>query len=121
MRNARITWACAAVLYAGLIFYFSSMPSLPIEQAGAEPFPFFDKIMHFLEYMVFGLLILQASKPSSKRWLLACLAAGALYGALDEVHQSFVPNRDSEFLDFVADSLGVASSLVIFKIKSMRC
>jgi VanZ family protein len=33
-------------------------------------------------------------------------ALAALYGASDEVHQSFVPLRQAEALDVVADTIG---------------
>ena len=36
------------------------------------------------------------------------MALASLYGATDEFHQSFVPGRDSDVLDWVADTLGAA-------------
>ncbi len=38
-------------------------------------------------------------------WIYAALWA-TLYGALDEVHQYFVPNRYADFFDLVADAIG---------------
>jgi VanZ family protein len=38
-----------------------------------------------------------------------------LYGASDEFHQYFVPNRSSEVQDWVADVLGIILALIIIK------
>jgi VanZ family protein len=46
--------------------------------------------------------------------LLSALIA-AIYGALDEYHQYFVPNRSSEFLDWVADLIGVIIAVFLLR------
>jgi VanZ family protein len=59
-----------------------------------------DKVAHFIAYAVLALAI--SLWPGEKRWkarplgtaLLIVLLA-SLYGAVDEVHQSFVPGRDA--------------------------
>lgn len=38
-------------------------------------------------------------------WIYASMWA-TLYGALDEIHQYFVPNRYADFFDLVADAIG---------------
>ncbi|MBK9547475.1 MAG: VanZ family protein [Dehalococcoidia bacterium] len=38
--------------------------------------------------------------------VLAAWAASVLYGMSDELHQSFVPNRDSNWLDVGFDAVG---------------
>ena len=46
--------------------------------------------------------------PPSRAWVhVALIVAGALYGATDEWHQSFVPGRDASVLDWLADLCGV--------------
>jgi VanZ family protein len=40
----------------------------------------------------------------------------ALYGISDELHQSFVPNRDCEFWDWAADFAGVILAVVLIKL-----
>jgi VanZ family protein len=37
------------------------------------------------------------------------------YGFSDEFHQYFVPNRDANFYDWIADVVGVVLTLVIIK------
>jgi VanZ family protein len=97
-----------AILYATLIFILSASPSI-------SPPPGFvleDKIYHFIEYGIFSLLLFLAFYNSRKEFLrrnvflLSCIV-GMTYGLSDEIHQSLVPGRSCEFLDFVADCLGI--------------
>lgn len=99
-------------LYAAFIFYLSSQSVLPVtlptlvEQLG-------DKLHHMLAYGLFGLLWFRAFRYCGGRWaasraaMLAILAC-FLYGATDEVHQAFVPLRDSDPWDVVADTAGAS-------------
>jgi len=97
-----------AILYAALIFILSANPSI-------SPPPGFvleDKIYHFIEYGIFSFLLFLAFYHSRREFLkknvfLLCCIIGMTYGLSDEIHQSFVPGRSCEFLDFVADCLGI--------------
>ena len=101
------------VLYAGLIFYLSSQ-SHPDEQL-----PSFllkdvsDKVLHAVEYAVLGGLCYRAFRwgvngPVASYALLFAIVTGSLYGMTDEVHQFFVPFRESSWLDWLADTAGAA-------------
>lgn len=96
-----------AYLYMGLIFYLSSQsrPAVPAIILR------WDKITHFFEYAVLGLLLIRAlNKEYPKRNFLAlkliALAAAAVYGASDEFHQRFIPGRNSCLADWTVDSAG---------------
>jgi VanZ family protein len=95
--------------YAAVIFALSSqsrpLPFLPDE------FLLHDKLLHALEYAVLGALLVPSLRLAGLRPRAAFVVAvllGSLYGATDEIHQSFVPGRDAAVLDWVADTLGVA-------------
>jgi VanZ family protein len=89
-------------LYCSFIFFLSHQPTLPVPQTIEHQ----DKVFHFLAYFILGVLA-AFSLPSTLRfrWLWAALIA-SVYGISDEFHQSFVPGRETEFLDWLADTLG---------------
>ncbi len=110
MRRAStaLAWALA-VAWAGLLFWESSQPN---------PFPFVprsilshDKLLHAGAYFVLGALLLAAiarTRWAARAIVLAALVATA-YGATDEWHQSYVPNRDADPFDLAADGVGAVA------------
>ena len=100
------------LVWAGLIFFLSSL-SNPPGQTGAE-WP--SNVAHTTEYAVLAFLLVRYLRVAwpARGAALACLAAWLLavaYGASDEFHQSFVPNRDASPFDWGFDSLGAALGL----------
>ncbi len=101
-------------LYAGLIFYLSSLSG---SQIHLPPVANADKFAHLCEYGVFGALLVRAFAAGGSglpvpqavgaAWIVA-----TLYGAGDEFHQFFVPTRACELGDLIADSIGGLSGAV---------
>lgn len=129
MRKDRIRFVIyniPAFLYAALIFYVSGLPNVSPPDLGVS---WDDKIYHFGEYFVFSILINIALRYySNKRirtylYLIAALIS-IVFAVTDEVHQYFVPGRETAFLDFLADSLGtIAGQLFLwlyFKLRSRQ-
>lgn len=97
-------------LYAGLIFFGSSI-SNPPEAISSLLKDISDKVLHFSEYALFGALIYRAARHGAGPWMaqhavLAAMAGAALYGVSDETHQLFVPFRQADMLDVLADTMG---------------
>ncbi|HTT70999.1 MAG TPA: VanZ family protein [Anaeromyxobacteraceae bacterium] len=119
---AALAWL-AVLLYMGFIFYLS---------AQSDPLPIltkhvWDKLLHSIEYGTLGLLLalaLRASGASEGTALLLAAAFASLYGASDEVHQAFVPLRDCDIHDWMADTLGGAlgatALTVVLRLKRAR-
>jgi VanZ family protein len=107
-------WAPLYV-YAGIIFYFSSIPK-PLPDVSI---PHFDKFLHLIEYAVFGILAARAFKSSPREILyknfkiLAVLAAVA-YGASDEFHQLFVSCRSCDVFDLMTDLIGGTIGVIFY-------
>lgn len=111
-------WIPAAI-YAVLIFSLSHQSSPP----GASLLP--DYVGHFLEYGFFSLTLAWGvtsglrKPPTFSRLGVAWLLA-TVYGLLDEVHQSFVPERSPTLQDLVADSLGAMVFLLLLYLVHRR-
>ena len=61
----------------------------------------YDKAAHFFSFALLGFLFAKAFNNPRIGFVVA-----ALYGITDEIHQSFVPMRQADFWDWVADALG---------------
>ena len=97
-----------AVLWAAVLFLSSSRSDLP----GASLFdwvPAGDKLVHLVVYGILGALLARGRRLQGYIPHAVLILAGALYGASDEWHQSFVPGRQVSALDWVADLCGVAA------------
>src|SRR3989338_5104091 len=94
-------------LYAGFIFYMSSLPH-PLPKI---TIPHFDRFLHIIEYAIFGILAARAFKNSRpetvhKNFKILAILAAVVYGASDEFHQLFVSSRDCSVFDLIADLAG---------------
>lgn len=114
MKKQRVLLLLPAIAVASGIFIVSSIP-----QSALPPlqFDFIDKILHFAAFLIFGLSLIIAFYPehrnqSSFKSVVLILIIGLLYSAIDEFHQLFVPGRSCDIFDWIADSIGVATSLV---------
>ena len=96
-----------------LIFGASSIPNLQ-----RLPGDVSDKTGHFVGYAMLGALLLRGTanvRWAGVRWRasLGAVAGSALYGALDEYHQWFVPGRFSSVADWVADVSGAMAAVIV--------
>ncbi len=102
-------WA-PVVLYAALIFFLSSL-SEPDVYVPPLPIPYADKALHAFEYGLLAVLTYRAFRYAGGTWSAAhagllAVAASTAYGMTDEFHQAFVPLRDANVWDLVADCMG---------------
>ena len=107
-------WA-PPLAWAAVILILTSIPGpdLPIDLTGI------DKLAHFGSYFVLGLLASRAALQRESGWKRALLviAAIAILGALDELHQQFIPGRDMDIHDWFADALGaIVAALFIYTL-----
>lgn len=101
------------VLWAAVIFYFSSLKQIKVSD-----FLFWDflpkKIAHVAEYAILYALIYRAT---NKNFIIAYILT-VLFAATDEFHQTFVPGRTGTPLDLGFDSSGAnISAYLIWKLK----
>lgn len=106
------------LLYCALLFVVSGMPPPPTPDLGID---WGDKVIHAGAFFVMGLLAYRAAVwlfPEKKKGtqILLAVCFTSLYGATDEVHQYFVPERSSDILDWVADTVGALLAIPIMHV-----
>lgn len=102
----------------------TSWPSPP-EVPLAARIPNFDKIVHFGLYAGAGFLLYLAVRwPGREGFsfarVLAIVGTMAVFGTLDEVHQTWIPARSCDPADALADSIGAAAGALAASAASSR-
>jgi VanZ family protein len=100
------------VLYLAAIWLASSQQAPTVLPPGG-----WDKLVHGLAYAGLGALLGRAfggSGVSAPAALALAVLTASLYGASDEWHQSFVPNRFADARDWLADTLGACAGAVLW-------
>jgi VanZ family protein len=114
MANALVQW-CAVVLWMGVIFALSAIPSLASPLAPVYDF-MLRKLAHMALYAVLTVLLFRALRThmasNTHALLLAVLVAG-VYACSDEWHQTVVPGRVGSLRDVGIDTLGIASACTL--------
>lgn len=123
-----VSWAAVAVCM-GIIFFFSAqngedsgdtsgrlvqlleLLNLPINEAILR------NLAHFLEFTGLAVLVFNALYQTCgrKRPFLS-FAVTSAYAVTDEIHQLFVEGRACTFSDWVTDSLGAASGIIVLSL-----
>lgn len=102
-----------SVLVAATIFWLSSRSVLPYGVSLPSPW---DKLAHASAFGVLALTLelefrhWSGGFPLHRRHLWIFVAV-SLFGATDEFHQRFVPGRECDVLDWMADSMGAVIAL----------
>jgi len=112
------------ILWAGMIFYFSSIPDL------RSGFPdMWDlalrKIAHAGEFGILAIFVMRAisslkqqhNRKPSFNIILTVIIIVILYAISDEIHQGFVSGRVASATDVLIDSIGALTGLLIFALK----
>ena len=107
-------------LYAGVIFFLSAqshpeeqLPSFLLEDVS-------DKVLHGVEYGILALLCYRAFRWAAgsavaQQAVVLAIVAASVYGVTDEVHQFFVPFRESSWQDWLADTIGAAIGAISWR------
>ncbi len=104
-------WTVTAI-YALCILYVSTrdMGSIP-------SIPYIDKVVHFVMYAILAILCAWSLRAylhySWKRVLGTSFFLTMLYGFLTEFLQMFIPTRDAQLFDLVANAAGALAGVWI--------
>jgi VanZ family protein len=103
------------IIYCLAIYIQSGLP-------GPEQIPdvrFLDKFMHFGAYALLGVLFFSAYEtlPLAKfknLLILISIGSATLYGISDEIHQFFVPSRQADIMDVIANTIGSICGVIFY-------
>jgi VanZ family protein len=101
------------VLWAGVIFALSSIPSLGTGLGTWDLI--LRKGAHMTEYAVLAVLLARALGREAR-----VLALGVLYAASDELHQAFVRGRHASPIDVAIDTVGLLIGLLVWRRRGDR-
>lgn len=101
----RWAWACAMV---AMILIASGR-----SQVASPGIVDFDKAAHFSVFGLLATLVARADRRERRRW--RAILVVSLFGASDELHQSFTPGRSVEVADWVADTLGAITAVTVYQ------
>ena len=91
----------------------SSMSDLTVPDLGIS---FTDKIIHFGLYGLLGWLLARGfNLADSKYPVLLPIVIGMVFAVSDELHQAFVPGRDADVFDVMADFLGILAFVFLYR------
>ena len=113
MSGSRVRLWLPVVVWAALIFAFSSVPDLGTGLGGWDLV--LRKIAHATEYAVLGALLVRATGRAG-----LAFAFGTLYAVTDELHQTFVSGRHGAPLDVAIDAAGVALGILVWQAARAR-
>jgi VanZ family protein len=112
VRSTLSVWL-PVVLWAAVIFAFSSIPSLSTHLGTWDTI--LRKLAHVTEYAVLGGLLLRALRSPA-----AAVVVATLYAVTDEVHQLFVEGRHGAPLDVAIDAVGALAGVLLWQRISLR-
>ena len=75
-----------------------------------------DKLLHIIEYFIFGTLLFFVFFSTSKKPDVISFIIGMFYSLIDELYQATVIGRDSSALDVIADIIGLILSILFIKL-----
>lgn len=99
-----------AIIWMGIIFYFSSRQTTGIGGDSYWTRFLILKSFHLIEYAVLFILINFALNS-----IFISIIVSYLYGVTDEIHQLFTPGRTSKFTDTLFDLSGIIIGFLVFK------
>jgi len=111
-----------AILYAALIIVLSSIPIL-----GKPPIDIwkFDKMIHFVEYAIFAILVFRSisnisPKLNAGHTIVLSLILVGMFAFVDEYYQSYIPGRHSDPFDWLFDFLGAALIILYMQYRKKK-
>ena len=102
-----------AITWMAVLFWLSHQPSIDTPSLFSGQ----DKMFHAGVYGLLGIFLLGAMRPGLSGYtglqVRTSAIIASLYGISDEFHQSFIPGRNPDVLDWAADTTGALLAVVL--------
>lgn len=112
----RFVFWIPALIWMGVIFYLSTIPGSNFP----APFPFADKVAHFVFYAVLGFWVMRAIACHkgiiTRDGIILATLLAAFYGVTDEIHQLYVPLRSLDVWDWCVDIIGGLAGTYLYVV-----
>ena len=123
LTKLKISLWLPVLLWAGVIFLFSSFPTTTTTTFYLGDF-LLKKSAHVIEYGIFATIVYRAlinSNVTKSRSMWLSVLIAFMYGLSDEFHQSFTPGRGPKFTDVLIDTFGAILFIygIVNNIKKM--
>ncbi len=104
------------IAYCIFIYAQSSHPT----PEDLPSFRFMDKMLHIAAYAALAVLFYRAYQTLPIRHnlrllVLLSIVSASLYGIGDEIHQYFVPFREADIFDGIADIIGAIIGVLVYQ------
>jgi VanZ family protein len=104
-----------ALVWTALILTVNSIPG---DRYPEVRFRFADKWVHAALYLPVGFLyaraLMRSNHCSVAKPAAIATAAGVIVGAVDELHQRWIPRRTSSMDDWIVDAVAVACGVAVY-------
>jgi VanZ family protein len=117
-KNSDISWIVVGGIMV-IIFYLSSIGNFEVPTKPGSGL--FSIIYHFSAFFFLNFFLLLALvKGKRYNFILIALFISIFYGASDEFHQYFVPERVSDFEDVLINNAGIFFSTIFYLLVGGR-
>lgn len=110
-RNVRVFASVTVILMGASLYFLGSQPFA----SGLFPSPW-DKLAHVTTFALIGGATGLASGARGWRLVLSCVAGALAIGAMDELHQAYLPGRSASWADLGADLVGGLFGAVVARL-----
>ena len=109
-----VKWRVAFVAYCGVVLYVSSMSPGDMPDG---PKMVSDKVLHFVEYAIMGVLAWAAFGRGTSGFAWGLFAFCACFGIADECWQDWLDHaRTPDVWDAAADAVGAFTALIFCQV-----
>ena len=71
-----------------------------------------DKLLHVLEYFIFGYLLVNSTSDKTQYPIYLCFFLGLCFALIDETYQLTIIGRSSSSFDVMADAIGLTLAII---------